>query len=556
MKTYGTLKFIGPNDFFADGAWALDKIPPFVAIKLKDIFQGIRKSQTVPFYFTHKNETARDLEWFIDRYPVIMDASDRQKLEWAADDHRQETDAVQFIFSPDYVPPKVKLLAGELKKFQSVGLEIFKKVNRLLIADKVGLGKTLQAIAAMTVDGNLPALVCVQSHLPMQWKSEIEKWIGIKVHIVKGKKYYELPEADVYIFKYTNIYNWVDQILAMPFKFLAFDEIQEIRRVDSLKHEGVVKIAKHFNKVMALSGSPIYNYGAEVWNIYQAIKPEIFPSREVFLREWCTGHKGKIKDPKALGSYLRESGAYIRRTYEDVGSDIPPINKIIHTVGYDKRAINKMEKDAKTLAQAVLQGTFIERGQAARNLSVMVRKATGVSKARDVADYVKIILEGGEPVLLAGWHRDVYDIWNKELADYNPVMYTGTESEKQKNESKRKFIEGESNLMIISNRSGVGLDGLQHRARYVIIGELDWSRAIHEQIIGRLLRTGQLKQVTVIFLVTDSGSDPIVIDINGIKTAQFDGIFNPNAVDEKQINDDSIIKQFAQKFLNQQSEKK
>ncbi len=548
MKTYGTLRTIRPNQYFEDGGWALDEIPPFVAIKLKDIFQGIRKSQTAPFYFDNKPEACRDLEWFISRYPVIMKAAHRKALKKAANDHRKSTDEVEFMFSEDYKPPEVKLLAGKLKKFQSLGVELFRKVDRLLIADKVGLGKTLQAIAAMAVDGNMPALVCVQSHLPEQWKSEIEKWIGVRVHIIKKKSIYQLPEADVYIFKYTNIYNWVDHILAMPFKFLAFDEIQEIRRVESYKHEGVVRIAQHFKKVMCLSGSPVYNYGDELWNIYQAVKPEIFPGKDVFNREWC-GHRGTIIDPEALGSYLRESGSYIRRTYEDVKEEMPPVNKIIHTVGYNEGAIKKMEKNARTLAHTIFEGSFTEKGQAARELSIMVRKVTGVSKAKEVADYVKIIMESGEPVLLAGWHREVYEIWNKELAEYNPVMYTGSETLKQKEEAKRKFTNGETNLMFISLRSGVGLDGLQERCRYIILGELDWSPAIHEQLIGRLYRTGQKGQVTAIFLTSNSGSDPLVVDILGLKKSQFDGIFDPMATGQKQYSDDSIIKQFAKRFL-------
>jgi hypothetical protein len=40
---------------------------------------------------------------------------------------------------------------------------------------------------------------------------------------------------------------------------------------------------------------------------------------------------------------------------------------------------------------------------------------------------VRIMVEGGEPVVLVGWHRDVYDIW-LELRDLKPAMYTGSES--------------------------------------------------------------------------------------------------------------------------------
>jgi CO dehydrogenase/acetyl-CoA synthase gamma subunit (corrinoid Fe-S protein) len=122
---------------------------------------------------------------------------------------------------------------------------------------------------------------------------------------------------------------------------------------------------------------------------------------------------------------------------------------------------------------------------ASRDLDMLVRKATGVSKARGVAAYVKILLENNIPVILAGWHRDVYDIWLNELAEYKPVMYTGTESPAEKEKSKMAFVNGETNLFIISLRSGIGLDGLQQRCSTVVIGELDHSPKVHDQLIGR-----------------------------------------------------------------------
>ena len=67
-------------------------------------------------------------------------------------------------------------------------------------------------------------------------------------------------------------------------------------------------------------------------------------------------------------------------------------------------------------------------------------------------------------IALACWHREVYAIWAEALADFKPTFYTGSESTTQKDESKRRFVEGETNLMIISLRSGAGLDGLQTAA--------------------------------------------------------------------------------------------
>ncbi len=71
----------------------------------------------------------------------------------------------------------------------------------------------------------------------------------------------------------------------------------------------------------------------------------------------------------------------------------------------------------------------------------MMRQATGIAKAPYVAEFVRMLVESGESVMLYGWHRDVYNIWLERLAEFNPVMYTGTEGPAAKERSKQAFLE-------------------------------------------------------------------------------------------------------------------
>lgn len=550
MKYYGKL-FKGVNPKTKQASWIMEDVPPHVCIRIKSIFLCVAQHYRQPFYFPDTPEMCHDLEWFISRYPMEIDRAYEYELQ---------DKSVQFV---DFQNENFQLLEGlyeaptdvgfkdgkELRPFQAQAVTLFHRVKKLLIADGVGLGKTVEAIGALMIPETLPALVVVQSHLPEQWVEKIEEFSNLRAHaILPKKKRYDLPEADVYVIKYTNITDWIDYLLKIPFKTFIMDEVQEIRREESKKHKTCVNIAKQCEYIMGLSGTPVMNYGNEIYNLYKAINPDLFPDRDAFYREWIDW--GKVKDPEALGAYLQEKCAYIRRTKHDVYEQLPPVNKIVHTVGYDQKALDKITDRAKILAHSVLEANqYIERGQAARELSIMVRKATGVSKAKYIADYVKMLLENGEKVLLAIWHREVYDILEKELKEYNPVFYSGTETLDQKKKSKEAFINGDSQIMFISLRSGVGLDGLQHVCSYVVIGELDWTGAMHEQIIGRLDRDGQKEQVTAIFLVSNSGSDPVVMDIIGIKKSQQDGIMNPLGKKEKQHSDDSIIKAYAKKLI-------
>lgn len=548
MRRLGTLQFDEKNML-----WRITRLEPHVCIKLKAIFEKVPKGSSVPFEFLHTMENCHDLKWFQERYPLEISQKDWKLLCRGSSDYKNHVINIERIASDFYVPKPVKLRGSmEPREYQLRGSEIHQRVKRILNGDDLGLGKTLTGILSFFNPATLPALVVVQTHLAEQWKNEIEKFTNLKAYIIKGTKPYDLVKHDVYIIRYSCIAGWVDKLSTGNFKYVIFDECQELRHAGTQKYCAAACISSAAQYSQGLSASPIYNYGDEIYNVLDVIKPGALGLRDDFLREWCVpigNNKYKVKDPKALGTYLRESFLFLRRTREEVGMQLPPINKIVHTVGYDSHEVKKHEELCKSLAMAVIRGTFVERGQAAREFDIRLRQSTGIAKAREVSEYVRILLENGEPVLLAGWHREVYNIWMDELSEYNPVLYTGSESPVQKKESFRKFTSGETNLMIISLRSGAGLDGLQHRCKMVVVGELDYSPKVHDQLIGRIDRPGQQDQVTVVYLKTDWGSDPPIINLLGLKASQSHGIIDPLTAAGEQHSDDRRIKYMAEAYL-------
>lgn len=547
MRTYGKLQ-IYECELSRKRHWVISDLEPHVAIRLKSIFSRVPKSSSGPFMIEATDEMANDLEWFTSRYPLAITSADAKLLAKRARAHRQNLSEMDLLLSSSYEPTRFKI-NGELRDYQARAVDLYLKTRRLLVGDSVGLGKTLVAVGSFADPRTLPGLVVVQAHLPAQWAAQITRFLGARVHIIKGTKPYPLPPADVYITTYSRLTGWVDVLPKFGFKSVVFDEIQELRRSESQKHDSARAITDAVEHVLGLSATPIYNYGDEIFSVFSVIKPGCLGSYEAFSREWC-GYAKQVKDPKALGTYLREQFLFLRRTRDEVSRELPPVNRIIHTVGYDEEAVEKVEDVARALAVKVTSGSFLERGGAARELDMMMRMVTGVSKAKYVAEYVRILLENGEPVLLVGWHRDVYEIWLKELADFNPVMFTGSESPAQKEASREAFVSGRSKLMIMSLRSGIGLDGLQYHARYVVFGELDWSPAVHEQVTGRLDRDGQKNQVTAIYLVSDGGSDPLLVSMLGIKASQAKGIVDPFSGATEVHSDDSRIRALAEYVLS------
>lgn len=533
MPTYGTLR----RD---DGCWQITGIPPHVALRLKSVFPRLSKTDHDEFYFPLSPESSADLAWFTQRYPLAMTADDLAALYDGKAAFEAGRATREAILLPDYQPTlRPGMRDGTaMNQKQAVASDLLMARQSLLNGDDVGLGKTVFAVGTIAQNEECRrAAIVVQPHMVSHWVKHIKKFTYLTAHVIKTKKVYDLPPADIYIWKYSNIAGWVDVIPKLLLKSAWFDEIQELRRGfgqsqghGSDKGKACKALSDNVAIRCGLSATPIFNYGDEMFNIVEILEPGALGTWHEFLREWCTSEgsgKWKVKDPKALGAYLRETGLLIRRLREG-----RKINLKIVRVSHDREAVAKSEEIAKQLAITVRGGSFVQRGQAARELDATMRHATGVSKAKSVADFARGLLARGIPTTIAGWHRDVYDIWHEELAEFPHAMYTGTESPARKDKSRDAFIAGEANPLYISLRSGVGLDGLQLRGKTIVIGELDWSPKVYEQLIGRFDRPGQeAEEIDVYMCVSDYGSDPVIVSVNGLKQYQSHGIMNPDSDD-------------------------
>ena len=546
-RTYGAIRWTGES-------WEITECEPHVAIRLKQLFPSIAKHKATPFVLTGGPSLDADLAWVLSRYPLKISEPDAERMAGRKTLFETQQTELAAILAPGWMPSKVVGFRGNQRpwNYQSQAAELARRTGRLLIGDEMGLGKTVSAIAAIVAPQYLPALVVPQTHLPDQWAEEIRDFTTLKTHVIKKTLPYELPPADVYICPYSKISGWVDYAATSGIKAVVFDEIQELRNGKSTaKGTAAWQFARQAQLVIGLSGTPIYNYGDELWQIINLLDPGALGSWEDFLREWCTGRQ--VNDPPALGTFLREQHLFLRRTRADVGDERKYSNIISQPIPYNHDALKVDEALMIELAQRVTSGGFQESGMAAREFDLKLRQQTGIAKAPHVAAFVKILLAAKQPVVLCGWHRDVYDIWLRELAEFNPVLYTGSESAAQKKKNVKAFTSGASDLFIMSLRSGAGLNGLQARSHTIVFGELDWSPKVHEQCVARLDRPGQKHQVDAIYLHANGGSDPAMIGVLGVKASQSHGIIDPNRDPIAQLSDGTRIRQLAELYLQGKS---
>ena len=358
--------------------------------------------------------------------------------------------------------------------------EAILRTGRLLVADELGLGKTITALTLLAAPEARPAVAVVPPHLAEQWRREAAKFLpALRTLVINGKT---TPDAaaDLYVVSYFRLDAWA-RWLEGRVQTVIFDEAQELRRRGSQKYAGARRIVTGTRHRVGLSATPIYNYGGEFWNVFAILAPDALGSREEFLAEWCgadtrDNREPKLRDPHAFGAYLREHGLMVRRTKRDVGRELPALSRVVETVAHDDAPLTAVAPRMRELARRILDqdGTPFELMRAAQDLSSEARQATGIAKAGAVADFVRLLVEEtGERVVLFGWHRAVYDIWTERFEGIPLAWHTGTETPAHKRRELDRFIAGEARILIMSLRSGAGVDGLQHVCARAVIGELD-----------------------------------------------------------------------------------
>lgn len=321
VVTYGTLRRGTRN---GTPSWVIDA-QPHVVTRLRRIFPRVFAGMD-GLHLTDTPEVAADIAWVMSRWPLVVDDDDAAHLGAQAERFRESRDTVARILA-GYVPPdEWKETAEPARHYQEVAAAIAAETGRLLVADEVGLGKTLTALLLLRNPDALPAVVVTLTHLPRQWEREVRRFLPwLEPHVIRTGTVYDPcgnqgsllgGRADVLIINYHKLAKW-SAYLRGTARTVIFDEAQELRRSSSDKYTAAAAIAHDARWRVGLTATPVYNYGGEIWNVVSVLDRDVLGTRDEFLREWCSwggGDKARVKDPAALGAYLRDQGVMIRRT--------------------------------------------------------------------------------------------------------------------------------------------------------------------------------------------------------------------------------------------------
>lgn len=191
-----------------------------------------------------------------------------------------------------------------LRAHQISGIEKVLQMNcRAVIADEMGVGKTLEAIGVVAAIQGYPLLLVVPSALKLMWAEEIEKYLFEQVsldeiHIIKGSND-ALSDTTVgvkiVIISFHMVSILQDMLSIRYWKCVVCDEAHflhtNINGHDAVYTTVVCHLAKKADYCLFLTGTPVTSSPFEMYNILDAISPHFFgESRWDYALRFCRLH--------------------------------------------------------------------------------------------------------------------------------------------------------------------------------------------------------------------------------------------------------------------------
>jgi SNF2 family DNA or RNA helicase len=381
--------------------------------------------------------------------------------------------------------------------YQLEGIAFLMPRDAALLADEMGLGKTMQTILALRLlfhQGLLKSVLLITPKpLIHNWCRELKQWgpdIPFEVFPADPEQRrvgWFVSNCPVKLINYESLTRDVDLINDPRVKFdlVILDEAQRIKNRDS-KTAQIVRSVRR-NRSWALTGTPIENHPDDLVNLFAFIDPERVPADTPF---------------KKLTTLT--SNSILRRTKEDVQSDMPP--KIIRDLEVDlspaqQSAYDLAEKEGvvhlNELGETItVQHVFqlVMRLKQICNFDPLTGESAKLEQL--LHDMEEVFASGRKAIIFSQWVEPL-NVLAKALEPFGPLLYHGGIKQELRTPILDQFKHDPSKHIILMTY-GSGSVGLNLQfANYVFLFDRWWNPAVEDQAINRAHRIGQRHPVTV-----------------------------------------------------------
>jgi SNF2 family DNA or RNA helicase len=370
----------------------------------------------------------------------------------------------------------------------------------ILLADDTGLGKTIEAIAALRILALqrrvLTALVVTPATVLRQGRSELARWApDLRLSTIHGPSaerawQWQTP-AHIYLVSYETLREDVrgtadGSARQRIWDVVVLDEAQRIKN----RETDIARLCKRLRRrrSWALTATPLENNQDELASILEFVSPpeRLFAGPEVTALQRLVQLRRRKADvlpqlpPKLVTPVTLRLGAEQRAAYDRAEREGV---YALRARGSDVRVHNVLELISR-LKQLCNADPL--SGQSVKMLDVRERLA-------------RLVAEGHRALVFTQFTDAVFGARAiaAELADFQPLLYTGDMDLGQREAVIRAFKDDASHaVLVLSVRAGgVGLN-LQN-ASYVFHFDRWWNPSVERQAEDRTHRLGQTYPVNV-----------------------------------------------------------
>lgn len=405
----------------------------------------------------------------------------------------------------------------KLYPYQAVGAQWLSGKRRALLGDKMGLGKTIQAIEAANIAGARRVAVVCPAIARVNWQRELEKW-ALYSPATKIQSYNRLA-ADRQLRN-----EWA----AWRPDALIIDEAHYLKTRDATRTkalygphcrgDGLVSCA---GAVWAMSGTLTPNNASELFPHLKSMFPTALPGAGTFAdfinryTVWEPGDHGpKILANKNLAELRQAIGPHLlRRRTEDVLPDLPEV-RVGELAVEASGALDELKALEATVEVQELMYRLDETAAVpdADPHIAAFRRVCGLAKARPVAELLADELASGQydKVVVFAHHRDVIKVLHEELRAFHPVQVWGGDSDAARQRAIDDFQQKPQHRVFIGQITACATAITLTAASQAVFVEQSWVPSDNEQAIYRLRRIGQKSQILCRMAYLDKSIDEAI----------------------------------------------
>ena len=429
--------------------------------------------------------------------------------------------------------------------------------GRALLADEVGLGKTIEAgliVKECVLRGLIRSvLVLAPVSLQIQWQEELSAKFDLPFALHGRREGWESEPLLIASLETAKTRRNIEQVLARNFDLVIVDEAHRLKNHRTVGWSFLNHVRAPY--LLLLTATPVQNDLRELYNLITLIRPGTLGTYAGFRRTYTMrGDKRIPRNADSLGRLL--STVMIRNTRATTG--IALLQRTVETIRFPLAAGERQLYDAiSRLVRRIMTGETAARQRAwyftlltlqkevgssaaaaaqtlaamsrspryadtAKELAALALLAAGITTSRKRDALLKLCATLPESVIVFTQFRATQRELVNALREVGRTVeiFHGALNATEKDAAIRRFRAGHHVVLVSTEAGGEGRN-LQF-CRTVINYDLPWNPMRLEQRIGRVYRLGQTKPVRIYNFAAAGTLEEHVLDLLQKKIRMFE----------------------------------